>query len=163
MGIRMHYTLSGRLYGRSLKDFFEIPHYSSSIAIGGFEFEIPLNGKSISVPFDWKSCIGLVNPTGTISCLHGERNSFSTGSDDELDDCYEEEWKRLGIKREDLSANVMANVTAIREFHVDYGPVADNNDGDELYIQRLSFLDETGREYEVSDEVLAAAGNILRL
>lgn len=161
MGIRMHYTLSGRLDGKSLNEFVKIPNYS--LSFGGFEFEVPIRGKNICVPFDWESYLGKINPDGTLSGFHGESTFFSTGSDDELDECFEEEWKQLGITREDLTADVMAEAIAIREFYVDYEPVADNNDGDELYIQRLSFLDEAGREYEVSDKVLAAAGNILTL
>ena len=161
MSIRMTCVLSGRLCGMSLSDFFNKPKFG--LSFGGFEMEIPIHGKSIPVPFDWESYIVTLNNDGTLTLRCGESTFFSTGSDEELDDVYEEEWKKLGVTREDLIPETMAESTAINEFYVDYEPVPEESDEDVLYIQRLSFLDDAGREYDLSDEVLKKVGNILTL
>lgn len=43
MGIRMKYTLTGHLIGKSLKEFSELPN--SSFSPGGFAMDIPVGGK----------------------------------------------------------------------------------------------------------------------
>lgn len=162
MGIRMKYTLTGRLIGKSLKEFSELPN--SSFSPGGFAMDIPVGGRTVCVPFDWASYSGTVNEDGELEITHGERTYFSTTDENELDDCYEEEWKKLGICRDDLTPEVMAKATAIREFYIDYWPVSANADSDDtLTVTKLCFLDDDGTEYPVDDAVLKAAGNLLNL
>ena len=162
MGIRMKYTLTGRLIGKSLKEFSELPN--SSFSLGGFAMDIPVGGKTLCVPFDWASYSGAVNEDGDLEIIHGEQTYFSTTDENELDDCYEEEWKKLGICRDDLTPKVMAKATAIREFYIDYWPVSANADSDDtLTVTKLCFLDDNGTEYPVDNAVLKAAGNLLNL
>ena len=162
MGIRMKYTLTGHLIGKSLKEFSELPN--SSFSPGGFAMDIPVGGKTVCVPFDWASYSGTVNEDGELEIIHGEWTYFSTTDENELDDCYEEEWKKLGICRDDLTPAVMAKATAIREFYIDYWPVSANADSDDtLTVTKLCFLDDDGTEYPVDDAVLKAAWNLLNL
>lgn len=160
MGIRMQYTLSGRLCNRSLKEFSDIQN--RSFTPGGFAMEMPIHGKAVCVPFDWCSYSASVNADGTMTVIHGEKTIFSVSAENELDDCYEEDWIALGINREDLTSETMAKTTAIRDFAIDYWPIPENPD-DELYLESLVFLDDDGTEYPVNDAVLKAAGNILKL
>ena len=162
MGIRMQYTLSGRLCNKSLKEFSDIQ--GRSFTPGGFAIDVPIHEKTICVPFDWCSYSASVNEDGTMTVIHGEKTIFSVGAENELDECYEEDWIALGISREDLTSEVMAKTTAIREFAIDYWPVPNDQDqDDELHIESLCFLDDDGTEYPVEDTVLKAAGNILKL
>ena len=142
MGIRMQYTLSGRLCNKSLEEFSDMK--DSSFTPGGFAIDAPIHEKTICVPFDWCSYSASVNEDGTMTVIHGEKTFFSVDAENKLDDCYEETWAALGINKEDLT------------------PEAKDPD-DELYIKRLCFLDDDGTEYPVNDAVLKAAGNILKL
>lgn len=162
MGIRMQYTLSGRLCNKSLEEFSDMK--DSSFTPGGFAIDAPIHEKTICVPFDWCSYSASVNEDGTMTVIHGEKTFFSVDAENKLDDCYEETWAALGINKEDLTPEAMAKTTAIRDFAIDYWPVPEEQDpDDELYIKRLCFLDDDGTEYPVNDAVLKAAGNILKL
>ena len=86
MGIRMKYTLTGHLIGKSLKEFSELPN--SSFSPGGFAMDIPVGGRTVCVPFDWASYSGAVNEDGDLEIIHGEQTYFSTTDENELDDCY---------------------------------------------------------------------------
>ena len=99
-----------------------------------------------------------------MTVIHGEKTTFSVSAENELDDCYEEDWIALGICRDDLTPEVMAKATEIREFYIDYWPAPANADSDDtLTVAKLCFLDDDGTEYPVDDAVLKAAGNVLKL
>lgn len=99
-----------------------------------------------------------------MTVIHGEKTIFSVSAENELDDCYEEDWIALGICRDDLTPEVMAKATEIREFYIDYWPAPANADSDDtLTVTKLCFLDDDGTEYPVDDAVLKAAGNVLKL
>ena len=149
MGIRMQYTLSGRLCNKSLKEFSDMK--DSSFTPGGFAMDVPIHGKTVYVPFDWCSYSASVNEDGTMTVIHGEKTIFSVSAENELDDCY-------------LTPEVMAKATEIREFYIDYWPAPANADSDDtLTVTKLCFLDDDGTEYPVDDAVLKAAGNVLKL
>lgn len=169
MSIMMRYTVKGCLGRKTdLREFAKMAE--SSFTSGGFAMDIPIKGKVVTVPFDWDSYSGSTNEDGTMTVTHGEKTLFSTGAEDELDDCHEEEWGKLGISREDLTAKTLANAVAIREFYVDYCPTSEDMEptqdetlNDHLYLTELCFIDGNGAEYYVADPVLKETGDLLEL
>lgn len=133
----------------------------NDISIGGYYFII--DGKEI--PFDWDAFSG--------DC-DGKIFEFETGygfvfDEFELSDCYDEDYEELGIKREYITAEFLASVEKIKEFHINF---IDNNDKEcdfgcndetekfKLELLAIVFTDiETGKEYSVDREVLYAYNN----
>ena len=76
MGIRMQYTLTGHLIGKSLKEFSELPN--SSFSPGGFAMDSPVGERTVCVPFDWVSYSGAVNEDVDLEIIHAEQTYFST-------------------------------------------------------------------------------------
>lgn len=127
---------------------------TQGLCIGGYYFTI----NEMDVPFDWDAFSG------------GEENNiyeFETGygwfNDFELSDCYNGDYEELGITREDITAEFLASVERINEFHMDFededGNIIDLgwNDDEEYKIVLLEivFTDlNTGEEYKVKQEVL---------
>lgn len=128
----------------------------TSLSIGGYYFVI--NGKEI--PFDWDAF-----------CGDEEDNifEFETGygflfNDFELSDCYDEDYKTLGIARENITAAYLASVDEITEFHINFI----DEDGDEcdlgsnasierykIKLLEITFTNvDTGDGYDVRQEVL---------
>lgn len=113
---------------------------------GGYSVTTIVNGKELQVPFDWESCVANVQEDGTILIEAGESTSF--GGKPELDNCYDEEYRNLGIKRVDLTAEVLAAATSIDEFVIS----CDSNEEPEIELVSMEFLDDTG-VYRVRDNV----------
>lgn len=132
---------------------------AQSVSIGGFSFDI---GKD-SVPFDWDAFTGY-EENGIFSFATGRGFVFN---DYELSDCYDDAYKDIGMKKEDISAEFLSSVHHIEEFFVNF------QDGDEevgvgfftdnaepaaeykLELIEISFEDmETGKYYDVKKEVL---------
>ena len=128
---------------------------ADSVSIGGYYFII--NGKEI--PFDWDAFSG------------NEENGifeFDTGygfifNDFELSDCYDEDYEKLGMTREDITAEFLASVEEIGEFHINFIDVDGNeidlgyNDDEQYKIKlvEIIFTDmETEKGYKVKQEVL---------
>jgi hypothetical protein len=127
-----------------------------SLSIGGYYFVI--NGKEI--PFDWDAF-----------CGDEEDNvfEFETGygfvwNDFELSDCYDEDYERLGITRENIAAAYLASADDITEFHVNFinendeeCDLGNNNDIEQYKIKLLEILFtnvDTGDSFDVRQEVL---------
>lgn len=169
MSVMMRYTVRGCLCGKTdLREFTKI--VDGSFSSGGFAMDVPIKGKVMTVPFDWDSYSGGANADGTLTVTHGEKTLFSVGDENALDDCHEEEWRRLGVTREDLTAETLAKTVAIREFYVEYYPTLEDlklapKEGtkDHLYLTELCFIDGNGEEYYVADSVLKETGDLLEL
>lgn len=155
--LKMRYTLNGKLNGKSIRDYLESG--DDFFSPGGFEFECQINGKDVSVQFDWESYEMSLNDDGSVTVRHGEKTLF--GGEPELDSCYEESWTMEGITREDITAKVLASTSKIVEFYLDYDANEDST-MDSVEITSLELVDETGT-YSVQNTVLKQAGNILRL
>ena len=125
------------------------------LSIGGYYFVI--NGKE--VPFDWDAFCG------------DEEDrvfSFTTGygfawNDFELSDCYDEDYELLGIKRENITAEYLASVDEITEFHINFLDNDDeecdlgSNDSVEKYKIRLleiCFTDIEDNTFYVKQEAI---------
>lgn len=128
----------------------------SSLSIGGYYFVI--QGKEI--PFDWDAF-----------CGDEEDNvfNFTTGygfawNDFNLSDCYDEDYAELGITREDITAEYLASVDEITEFHINFIDEDDdecdlgsNGSIDQYKIKLLKIVFtnvDTGDSFEVRQDVL---------
>ena len=128
------------------------------ICPGGFTFEI--DGKA--VPFDWDA--GSTSEKDGI--FHYESGYGPFFNDFEISDCYDEEYKELGLKREAISAKFLASVTNINDFYINLVlkgedgdcDAGDNSDPDaEFFVEILSicFEDrETGDAFYVRKKVI---------
>lgn len=126
------------------------------LSVGGFTLEI--NGKCI--PFDFEATA--VNlKEGVIRYESGYGPFFNLHY---LDDCYDDEYEKLGIERSSLTASILASTTKIEDFHVtvwdheekEYG-VGDNNDPQadiRLKIIEIKFVDENANSYTVSADII---------
>ena len=125
-----------------------------SLSLGGYCFSI--SGKEI--PFDWDAFEG--NEEDGIF-------EFDTGygwfNDFELTDCYDAEYNKLGLTREDITAEFLASADCINEVHINFVNANDEEidlgyNDDEQY--KINLLDititdlETNIEYKVKQLVL---------
>lgn len=148
--------------------FEPLPHEKiDNISIGGYSFFV--EGKLL--PFDWDVFTGYKSDDAG-------RFQFETGfgwiNDFELsNDCWEEEYAKLGIKREDISAKLLSTATGIEEFYVYFndidvsvdvelcvGTVQENDNPEANYrVQLFKVLltdMETEKQYAVKQNVLEA-------
>ena len=130
---------------------------------GGFTFEI--DGKSI--PFDFEA--SAVNYTDGIFYYESGQGSFFNAH--YLDDVFDEIYELKKVKRNELTAAVLASATGIEEFFVNFW---DNDEtefgiGDNLEIDpdlrieiiEIGFSDENANCFNVSPDVIRKfnAGN----
>lgn len=153
---------------RILKDFGDGKYFAmdssnaKGVSIGGFSFAID----NKIVPFDWEQHCG-VEENNLFSYATGA--AFGHGDYELDDDCFEEDYANLGIKRENISAEFLASAHHIEEFYINFedgtkeiglGHYADNGEDNAKYkleLVEVSFEDiETGKYYDVKKEVLEA-------
>lgn len=129
-----------------------------SISPGGFSFEI---GEKV-IPFDFDAQ-ATSEENGVFSYASGYGPFFN---DFELTDCFDEEYEALGIAREEISPEMLASVTHIQEFFVNFeiksacgdNGIGDNTDPDAEFLIKLlnvKFEDrESGKVFAVDEKVL---------
>lgn len=83
------------------------------VSIGGYSFEIG----AYMVPFDWEAHEGGWDKDG----FYG----FTTGcgwffTNYELDECYDDCYAEIGLKREDISAEFLASAHHIDDFYINF-------------------------------------------
>ncbi len=131
-----------------------------NLSIGGYSFEI----NDDLIPFDWDA----------FSC--NEENgvfSFETGrgpffNDYEIPDYFDEEYKEIGITKEEITAEFLASAESIEDFFVNFddhngkehgiGWCVDNVNSSQYKINiiEILFVDiETQNEYPLPKEVLS--------
>ena len=94
----------------SLREFKES---ENGLSFGGYCFQIPINGKEIDVPFDFPGFVANIQDDGTLLLEAGADTLFSLGDNSQLEDCWDDEYKELGISRENLTAKVLSSVVTI--------------------------------------------------
>lgn len=146
--LKMRAKMEGIADGMSFKDYL---NKGGFLSFGGYEFCCLVGGRCINIPFDWESHICNMNlpEDGSISLEEGTKTPL--GGFPELDDIFDEEYKRLGIQREEITAKLLASAVEITEFGLDYD--AEDISKDYLHILELEFEDDTG-VYKVDGEVL---------
>lgn len=74
MGIRMQYTLTGHLIGKSLKEFSKLPN--SSFSPGGFAMDIPVGGRTVCVRLTGSAIPARLMKTEIWKSSTGNRRTF---------------------------------------------------------------------------------------
>ena len=127
-----------------------------SICPGGFTFEVG----GMEIPFDFDA-----QANGVFSYESGYGPFFN---DFELTDCYDEEYETMGIKREEISAEMLASTSSINEFYVNFeikGARGDDGIGDNadpnaeflIELLKIQFEErESGKTFPVDEKVIAA-------
>lgn len=159
--IRMRYVLDGSIENKPLAERLKNEFYDMSF--GWYDFEIPIHGKLISIPFDWDDYTARPNKDGSITVNCGEQNWDTVEHPDVLKDSFDNVLDKFGISRGELTPQIMAQATKINELIVDYWNSEDYDySQDKIFIKSLCFIDKDDNEYPVSDTVLANANNILK-
>jgi hypothetical protein len=128
---------------------------TNSLSIGGYCFVI--GGKAI--PFDWDAFSG-----GEEGGVYEFDTGYGWFNDFELSDCYDRGFERLGISRDDITAEFLASAEQINEIHMNFVDENDDecdfgcNDSDEdfkIKLLEIILTDiDNDKEYKVSQEVL---------
>ncbi len=140
--LKMYVEMAGTVNGLSFLDYKQS---CAGMSFGGYCFDIVINGKQYTVDFDFPGYAAFMQEDGKLILEAGAKTIF--GRNDFLDDCYDSEYKSMGISRDDLSASVLASATKINEFVIDC-------DGKiEFQILSITFIDDTGT-YNVDQEVI---------
>lgn len=130
-----------------------------NMSIGGYSFEV----NEDLIPFDWDA-FSSSEENGTFYFKTGRGPFFN---DYEIPDYWDEEYKEIGIAREEITAEFLASVSHIEDFFVNF----DDRDGKEheigwfsdnvnssqykINIKEIAFVDvNTGKEYLVAKEVI---------
>lgn len=132
---------------------------AKSVSIGGFSFEID----EYTIPFDWDAFYG----TELNNVFEFQTGRGFLWSDYEISECYDEQYKEIGIKKEEITAEFLASVSHINEFFVDFEDTDGNECGVGWYeennneaqykinIIEMSFLDlMTQNKYAVAQDVI---------
>lgn len=127
----------------TLKEFRES---GEGLTVGGFCFRVQVNGKMLDVNFDFPAYAANVLSDNTLMFEAGAATFFSNHND-HLDECYDEEYAKMGISRADLTGEVLSSATEIREVAVDCDYSI------HLKILDITFI-EDGESYHVDKDVV---------
>ena len=122
----------------TLKEFRES---GEGLTVGGFCFRVQVNGKMLDVNFDFPAYAANVLSDNTLMFEAGAATFFSNHND-HLDECYDEEYAKMGISRADLTGEVLSSATEIREVAIDCDYSI------HLKILDITFI-EDGKSYHV--------------
>lgn len=147
--LKMYAKITGTINGLQLPDYIRT---GAGMSFGGYCFDISVKGKTHSINFDFPGSAVFVQNDALI--LEAGANTVFWKNDD-LDDCYDEEYKAHGIARSDLTASVLATTTKIEDFVIDCDEAID------YQILSILFVDDTGK-YEVSTDVIDAYNQSLK-
>ena len=138
----------------------------NGLSIGGYCFNI--DGKDVY--FDWDSFSG-TEKDGIFRLQTGNGGLIK---DYELSDCYDEMYEKMGLSRNQITAKFLASVKEIKEIHINFIDINDDecnfgcNDQDEHFlmeIKEICFVDmdaTIGGIYSVSQEVINNFNNKLK-
>lgn len=131
-----------------------------NLSIGGYSFEI----NDDLIPFDWDA-FNVSEENGIFNFETGRGPFFN---DYEIPDYFDEEYKEIGLTREEITAEFLASTHCIEDFFVNFddyngkehgiGWCVDNVNSSQYKINiiELLFVDvKTLSEYPVSKEVIS--------
>lgn len=122
---------------------------------GGFAFEI--NG--MSVPFDFEGFGANFCEDEKGRYLHFSTYNSGFFRQTDIDtDTYVEDYEKLGITAEEITAKFLVSATAINEFYFNVGMVNENGDdvclGADYVLDDVYFIDELDEVHHVNKELL---------
>ena len=119
--------------------------------IGGFAIE---NEKGV-IPFDFDAESRRVMPLSDsvyqIEYTSGHGPFFH---DYDVSDSCDEEYAKLGLSRQDITARFLASATKLVEFYFASSNADGNSVPCEFTVKEIYFHDENGERFEISSEVL---------
>ncbi len=129
----------------------------NNLSVGGFTFVV--DGKS--VPFDWDA--GSTQEQDGV--FHFESGYGPVFNDFEIPDYWDEEYKEMGLTREQITAEFLASATKIEEFFVNAYDlseeelqIGDNTETDSRYFVELLAVTleerDTGKTFNVDENVI---------
>lgn len=141
--------------GISLSDLTESGE--GYVDIGGFE--VVTNGKTI--PFDFESNSWWKNAGLSHTYSYSNYNGFAEKIHD-VDPCHEDSWAKVGLKPEDITAELLGSAEELVDFYV---AVYDKNDNPIPYtleVQSMVFENENGKVFSIPSKILKAYNRQLR-
>ena len=128
-----------------------LDHETGYVDVGGFEMKAP--GFEETIPFDFESTV-----FETV-----DQDSYSFGNWDglgtrvfDVDPCHEEEWRKNGLERKDITAELLASAESVTEFYFELSDMRDRAIPVFLTVNRMLFTDEENRDFEIKPDVLKA-------
>lgn len=138
--------LTKRLKQMSVYRLEEFRESGEGLTVGEFCFRVQVNGKMLDVNFDFPAYAANVLSDNTLMFEAGAATFFSNHND-HLDECYDEEYAKMGISRADLTGEVLSSATEIREVAIDCDYSI------HLKILDITFI-EDGKSYHVDKDVV---------
>lgn len=126
-----------------------------NIAVGGFS----VRTKDGDIPFDFDT-----GSYASIRKLPGEANKFliqyQSGegpffNEPDISDCYNEEYEKLGLSRNDITAKYLAGAEALTDFFVKCWDNEDREVDPTIKVIDIAFSDENNIVYPMTDNVIA--------
>lgn len=129
------------------------------LSVGGFAFVV--DGKQI--PFDWDAA----SCSEEKGVFHLETGYGPVFNDFEIPDYWDDEYAKMGLTRDQITAEFLASATKIDEFFInayDHDDseiqIGDNTEADSQYFVELLSITleerDTGKTYDVADDVIKA-------
>lgn len=148
--------LKFQLFAKANGDLIQLTkEQTNGLSIGGYCFVI--GGKAI--PFDWDAFSG-----GEEDGVYEFDTGYGWFNDFELSDCYDRDFERLGISRDDITAEFLASVEKINEIHMNFVDENDdecdfgcNDDEEDFKIELLEVIltdIDNDKEYKVCQEAI---------
>lgn len=117
--------------------------------IGGFEVRVP--GYKEPIPFDFEATARACNDDGTYT--FGNWDGFLERIYD-VDPCHEDDWAENGLKKEDITARLLASADYLEEFYFNVCNMNDREIPCFLEVLKMDFWDEQEKGYSITPEVL---------
>lgn len=124
-----------------------------SFYLGGYIFKI----KGMEIPFDFTGYAYRWNydKDNSRMCLEYEGGKGVTHNEYELDECYDDEYKKLKLDKNAITAEFLSKVDEILEMQVDYSYVFLKDKLEDVKFEDITFEDlATGKIYSVDSNVV---------
>ena len=117
--------------------------------IGGFEVRVP--GYKELIPFDFEATVKRCNEDGTFSFGNWDGLAFR---EFDVDPCHEDDWVENGLRKEDITARLLASAEKLNDFYFAVYDMEDNSIPCFLEVLEMNFTDEKNMCYSILPEVL---------
>lgn len=144
MKIVMRYKLSFKAVREDEYGYF---------SLGGYTFKI----KGMEIPFDFTGYVYHWNydKDNSRMCLEYESGKGIAHNEYELDECYDDEYKKLKLDKNAITAEFLSKVEEILEMEVDYSCVFLREKLEDAKFEDITFEDvATGKIYSVDSNVI---------
>ena len=141
--------------GISMEDWVESG--KGYVDIGGFE--VIVNGKPIT--FDFESNSWWKNTETNHTYTYSNYNGFAEKIHD-VDPCHEEYWAEVGLKPEDITAELLGSAEELSDFYIAVYDINDDPIAFSLSVLSMDFENENGDVFSINTSVLQNYNKKLR-